>query len=62
MDEQVIQDLYQRAVSKGYKKDKSEFIKLLHSDDEVLNDNFSYVKTKIRGAGPAGNHWGSSKW
>lgn len=44
MDEQVIDDLYNRAVSKGYKKSKDDFIQLLRSDNEVFNDMYSYVK------------------
>ena len=46
MDEQVIDDLYSRAVSKGYAKSKGEFVQLLHSDNEVFNDMYSYVKEK----------------
>jgi len=46
MDEQVIQDLYNRAVSLGYKKSKEEFISLLHSDASVQTDNYTYVKNK----------------
>jgi hypothetical protein len=46
MDEQVIDDLYSRAVSKGYTKSKGEFVQLLHSDNEVFNDMYSYVKEK----------------
>ena len=43
MDEEVLNDLYDRAVSKGYPKSIEEFSLLLSSDDEVLNDNFNYV-------------------
>ena len=46
MNEQVIQDLYDRAVSLGYKKSKEEFINLLHSDASVQADSFNYVKSK----------------
>jgi GNAT superfamily N-acetyltransferase len=46
MDEQVIDDLFQRAVSNGYKKSREEFVKLLHSDDEVFSDMYSYVKAQ----------------
>jgi hypothetical protein len=46
MDEQVIDDLYNRAVSKGYTKSKGEFVQLLHNDNEVFNDMYSYVKEK----------------
>ena len=45
MDEQVIDDLYNRAVSKGYKKSRQEFIGLLHSDTDVMNDMYSYVQS-----------------
>ena len=45
MDEQVIDDLYNRAKSKGYSKSKDEFIQLLHTDNEVLDDSYSYVKS-----------------
>jgi len=46
MDEQVIDDLYNRAVSQGYKKSKQEFIALLHADNEVFSDMYSYVKAQ----------------
>jgi hypothetical protein len=46
MDEEVINDLYSRAKSKGYQKNREEFIKLLHNDSEVMNDMYSYVKAK----------------
>jgi hypothetical protein len=46
MDEQVIDDLYNRAVSKGYTKSRGEFVQLLHSDNEVFNDMYLYVKEK----------------
>lgn len=46
MDEQVIDDLYNRAVSKGYKKSRQEFVGLLHSDGDVMNDMYSYVQSK----------------
>ena len=46
MDEEVINDLYQRAKSQGYQHDRARFIKLLHSDSEVLNDMYSYVKSQ----------------
>jgi len=46
MDEQVIQDLYNRAVSLGYKKSREEFVSLLQSDSSVQNDNYSYVQSK----------------
>ena len=46
MDEQVINDLYNRAVSLGYKKDKKSYVNLIHSDVSVFNDSYSYVKSK----------------
>jgi hypothetical protein len=46
MDEQVIDDLYNRAVSQGYKKSRQEFVGLLHSDNDVMNDMYSYVQSK----------------
>ena len=44
MDEDVIKDLYARAQGLGYGKSIEEFTALLHTDDEVLQDNFSYVQ------------------
>ena len=46
MDEQVIQDLYNRAVAKGYSKSKEEFVNLLKSDPAVQGDNYAYVQSK----------------
>lgn len=46
MDEEVINDLYSRAKSKGYSKSREEFVNLLHNDSEVVNDSYSYVKSK----------------
>jgi GNAT superfamily N-acetyltransferase len=46
MDEQVVNDLFERAVSNGYSKSREEFITLLHNDNEVFNDMYSYVKSK----------------
>ena len=46
MDQEVLQDLYERAKSKGYSKSIQEFQQLISSDNEVLNDNFEYVKSK----------------
>jgi hypothetical protein len=46
MDEQVLNDLYRRAVSLGYKKTKSEFVNLLKTDNSVFKDNYSYVRSK----------------
>ena len=46
MDEQVLNDLYNRALSQGYSKSIEEFSVLLSNDDEVLDDNFNYVTQK----------------
>jgi len=46
MDKQVLQDLYDRATSKGYRKSIEEFEQLIGSNQEVLNDNFEYVQSK----------------
>ena len=46
MNEQVIEDLFNQAVSKGYKKSREEFVNLLHTNDAVLNDMYSYVQSK----------------
>jgi len=46
MDEQVIQDLYNRARGKGYLKGIEDFKNLLATDDEVVDDNYRYVKSK----------------
>jgi hypothetical protein len=51
MDEQVIDDLYSVAISKGYKKSRQEFVGLLHSDNDVMNDMYSYVQSKGYGKG-----------
>lgn len=45
MDEAVIEDLYNRAKSLGYKKSRNEFIALIHSNNEVFNDMYSYFKS-----------------
>ena len=44
MDEQVLKDLYNRAVSKGYQKSIEDFSLLLNKDNDVLNDSYNYVK------------------
>jgi predicted GNAT family acetyltransferase len=46
MNEEVINDLYNNAVSKGYKKGREEFVSLLQSNDAVMNDMYSYVQSK----------------
>ena len=51
MNEQVIDDLFNQAVSNGYKKSRGEFVSLLHTNDAVLNDMYSYVQSKGYGKG-----------
>ena len=46
MNEEVINDLYNNAVSKGYKKSREEFVSLIQSNDAVMNDMYSYVQSK----------------
>lgn len=46
MDNEVVNDLFQRAVSLGYKKNLNSFVQLLHSDSEVFNDSYSYVTSQ----------------
>ena len=46
MNEQVLKDLYDRAVSKGYQKSIEEFNTLLQSNENVLADNYGYVQEK----------------
>ena len=46
MNEQVLKDLYDRAVSKGYQKSIEEFTALLQDNQDVLADNYSYVQEK----------------
>ncbi len=46
MNEQVIDDLYNRAKSKGFAYSRDEFVAILHSNKDVFNDNYSYVKSK----------------
>lgn len=46
MNEQVLKDLYDRAVSKGYQKSIEEFNALLQSNENVLADNYGYVQEK----------------
>lgn len=51
MNEQVINDLYNRAISNGYKKSREEFVSLIQTNDAVLNDMYSYVQSKGYGKG-----------
>ena len=46
MDPEVIQDLFNRAVSQGYTKTIDEFSNLLVTDSDVLQDNYNYVQSK----------------
>tara|TARA_R100001440_G_scaffold57950_1_gene77801 strand:- start:99 stop:7814 length:7716 start_codon:yes stop_codon:yes gene_type:complete len=46
MDPEVIQDLFNRAVSQGYTKTIDEFSNLLVTDSDVLKDNYNYVQSK----------------
>lgn len=46
MDEEVVNDLFKRAVSQGYKKDIASFKILLKDDSEVFEDNYNYVKSQ----------------
>ena len=51
MNDEVLQDLFNRAVSLGYKKSIEDFKTLVNTNDQVLNDNFEYVKGKGYGKG-----------
>jgi len=44
VNEQVLKDLYNRAVTKGYQKSIEDFSLLLEKNNDVLNDNYNYVK------------------
>ena len=46
MDEQVLQDLYARAQSLGYKKGIEDFRTLIQTDQRVQDDNFAYAQSK----------------
>ena len=46
MNEEVLNDLYNRAVSQGYTKSREDFISLIQTNDNVFNDMYSYVKSK----------------
>jgi hypothetical protein len=41
MNEELIDKMFQDAVSKGYSEDKNSFISLLNSDNEVFYDMYS---------------------
>ena len=44
MDQEVLQDLFNRAVAQGYLKTIEDFSVLIANDTEVLQDNYNYVK------------------
>ena len=46
MDEQVLQDLYIRAQSLGYKKGIEDFRTLIQTDPRVQDDNFAYAQSR----------------
>jgi len=46
MNEQVIDDLYARALQSGYKKGRADFVQLIQSNDDVFNDMYQYVQSK----------------
>ena len=46
MNDKVLQDLYNRAISKGYSKTIEDFSVLLEENETVFNDNFNYVTSK----------------
>ena len=45
MDKQVVEDLYNRALSQGYNKTLEEFQTLLTTDSEVIEDNYQHVSS-----------------
>ena len=45
MDKQVIEDLYNRALSQGYNKTLEEFQTLLTTNSEVIEDNYQHVSS-----------------
>ena len=44
--EEVLEDLYSRAQSKGYGKTIDDFTTLIYSNDDVLEDMYGYVQSK----------------
>lgn len=46
MNEEVLKDLYNRAVSSGYKKSINDFQVLLNTNKDVFEDSYSYVRSK----------------
>ncbi|MAJ57200.1 MAG: hypothetical protein CMI74_03935, partial [Candidatus Pelagibacter sp.] len=44
--EEVLEDLYIRAQSKGYGKTMDDFTTLIYSNDDVLEDMYGYVQSK----------------
>jgi hypothetical protein len=46
MDEKALLDLYNRAVSKGYKKSLDQFKNLIATNQEVLIDSYKYAQSR----------------
>jgi len=46
MNIEVLKDLYNRAVQKGYTKSIEEFKVLINTNQDVIQDNYEYVKSK----------------
>jgi hypothetical protein len=44
MDEKLLDQLYNRATSLGYKKSRNDFASLIKTDQEVFDDMFSYAQ------------------
>ncbi len=60
MDEEVVNDLYNQVVSKGYKKSLNDFIKLLHSDQESYSIQQSAQAYRRPQHSPFDNSFGSA--
>ena len=46
MEQKVLQDLFNRAVSQGYPKTIEDFSVLIGSNRDVLQDNYNYIKSQ----------------
>jgi hypothetical protein len=44
MNDEVINDLYNRAKALGYRKEREDFLSLLATNTQVFDDNFDYVQ------------------
>ena len=44
MNDEVIDDLYNRAKGLGYGKEREDFLSLLATNTQVFDDNFDYVQ------------------